>query len=52
MACQIGLPVLTFRESGVEPDGILEPGVVGTYGPEVDLDADLDPYFRGVAWRT
>lgn len=50
MAYQIGLPVLIFRETQAVADGILEHGVLGTYMPEVELNADLDEYFNGPAW--
>jgi hypothetical protein len=50
MAYQLGLPVLIFREKGVLGDGILEPGVVGLYMPEFDLDKPVDEYFRSAEW--
>jgi hypothetical protein len=50
MAYQLGLPVLIIREAGVIADGVLEQGVLGTYMPEVDLNAQ-DDYFESEAWR-
>jgi hypothetical protein len=50
MAFQLGLPILVFRERGVVADGILEPGVVGAYMPEIDSEADLDEYFSSPIW--
>ena len=45
MAFQIGLPVLIFRERGVIADGVLEPGVSGTYLPEFNFDSDTPSDF-------
>jgi hypothetical protein len=50
MAYQIGLPVLIFREADVLADGLLEKGVIGTYMPEVNLDASPDDYFESGEW--
>jgi hypothetical protein len=50
MAYQLGLPILVFREQGVLADGVLEPGVVGLYMPEIDLKRDLEAYFASPEW--
>ena len=50
MAFQLGLPILVFRERGVFADGILEPGVIGAYMPEIDPGAGLDDYFSSPQW--
>jgi hypothetical protein len=50
MAYQLGLPILIFREQGVLADGLLEPGVVGLYMPEIDLTGDLETYFASPQW--
>jgi hypothetical protein len=50
MAFQLGLPILVFRERGVLAEGILEPGVVGAYMPEIDAGANLDDYFSSPEW--
>lgn len=50
MAFQLGLPILVFRERGVLADGILEPGVIGAYMPEIDSNASLDAYFGSPQW--
>lgn len=48
MAYQFGLPILIFREKDVIKEGVLEPGVVGQYMPEFDLDSESDglDYFK------
>jgi hypothetical protein len=50
MAYQLGLPILIFREQGVLVDGVLEPGIVGLYMPEIDLKRDLEAYFASPQW--
>jgi hypothetical protein len=50
MAYQLGLPILILREQGVLADGLLEHGIVGLYMPEIDVDTDLDEYFRSPQW--
>jgi hypothetical protein len=50
MAFQLGLPVLVLRERGVIADGILEPGVIGAYMPEIDPAGNLDDYFSSQPW--
>lgn len=50
MAYQLGLPILIFREQGVLADGVLEPGIVGLYMPEIDLESDLEDYFASPEW--
>jgi hypothetical protein len=50
MAFQLGLPVLLFRERGVLADGVLEPGILGSYVPDVDLGGDLAVYFKSPQW--
>ena len=50
MAFQLGLPILVFREAGVVADGVLEPGVVGLYLPEVDLTQNLESYLQSPEW--
>jgi hypothetical protein len=51
MAYQLGLPILIFREKGVLPEGILEPGVVGYYMPEFDLSQNIDDYLKSMPWK-
>jgi hypothetical protein len=48
---ELGLPVLHVREQGVRADGLLERGMVGLCGPQLDLDA-VDParYVRSDEW--
>jgi hypothetical protein len=50
MAFQIGLPVLIIREKGVIADGVLEKGIIGTYLPEFNLDAEVDKYLLSNEW--
>lgn len=50
MAFQLGLPILIFREKGVKDEGILQPGVTGTYLPVFDLDSKHD-YLISEEWR-
>lgn len=40
LAYEMGLPVLHVRERGVRAEGIIERGVLGLCGPELDLEAD------------
>lgn len=51
MAYQLGLPTIVFRERGVQQEGILEKGVVGTYMPEFSLDDDAADYLASHEWR-
>lgn len=51
MAFQIGLPVLVLREKGVIADGILEPGVFGTYMPEFSIKEENEEYFATNEWK-
>jgi hypothetical protein len=55
MAFQAGLPILVLRERGVIADGVLEPGVIGTYTPEFNLEVldpeDLRKYFKQPMWQ-
>jgi hypothetical protein len=46
MAYQLGLPTLILREQGVQPEGVLEKGVVGTYMPEFSIEADAADYLE------
>ncbi len=50
MAFQLGLPVLILGEKGVMADGVLEKGALGIYMPEIDLDNDLNSYFKSKEW--
>ncbi len=50
MAFQLGLPILVFRERGVLAEGVLEPGIVGAYMPQIDPNDDLDDYFQSDQW--
>ncbi len=51
MAFQLGLPVLILREKGVIADGILEPGVLGLYMPEFNLDTKSPSYLSSKEWE-
>ncbi len=51
MAFQLGLPVLILREKGVIKEGVLDPGVLGLYMPEFDLDNNIDDYFNSQKWK-
>lgn len=52
MAYQLGLPTLILRERGVEQEGLLEKGVVGTYMPEFALDERGDSdYLESPEWN-
>lgn len=51
MAFQLGLPVLVFREKGVQADGILEQGVMGIYMPEFNLDDVDQQSFDAPMWQ-
>ena len=50
MAFQIGLPILILKESGVNEEGMLSEGAMGTYLPEFDLDEGLD-FLHTEEWK-
>lgn len=50
MAFQLGILVFLLREKGVMEEGVLEKGALGLYMPEIDLDNDLNSYFKSKEW--
>jgi hypothetical protein len=51
LAYELGLPLLHVREAGVRAEGLIERGVLGLCGPELDLDVESpDSYLRSHEW--
>jgi len=51
LAYELGLPVLQVREAGVREEGLIERGVLGLAGPELDLDAETpESYLKAHEW--
>ena len=52
MAYQLGLPILILREKGVQDEGVLEKGAVGSYMPEFDLSQGSADYIHSKEWNS